>query len=249
VAAGWEVERERTYVVDPADAPAVHRLLTPPDGALPVSGGALRVQPRPANVVLHVYTRVGWTNRRRVLIELTGRRRIRLSEKRWSLRRGGPVKLDRRRWISEAEAWDELAGGWKVAFVKARFPLELTGPGDGAVLRARIDVMCPVAAGGELRPDGTFAHVEIEARSDGADPSIIERTPSLWHGLGPLLAPLTRPKADIAADAGATALRARSATEVAALVRDIDRALADLMGATPYAGLAARHAELAGRAG
>jgi len=248
VAAGWEVERERTYVLDPADAPAVHRLLTPPDGSLPVEGGVLRVRPRPANAVLHVYTRVGWNDRRRVLIELTGRHRIRLSEKRWTLRRGGPVKLDRRRWISEDEAWDELAGRWRVGFVKARFPLELTGPGDGAVLRARIDVMCPVGADGGLRPDGTFAHLEIGARSDGADPSIIEGTPGLWRGLGPMLVPLTRAKADIAADAGATPPRARSAGEAAALVRDIDRARADLMDTAPYAELAARHAEVAGDA-
>jgi hypothetical protein len=249
---GREVERERTYVLDPADAPAVHRILAPPGGLLLVGDRSVAVQARPTSVVLHVYTRTDWAHRRRVLIELTGRRRIRLSEKTWvagapgrTIPGDGPAKLDRRRRISEVEAWAELAGRWRVGFVKARFPLGLTVVGEDEVLLARIDVMCPVGAAGELLADGTFAHLEIEARSDRADPGLVERDPVVWATLAAWLAPLDRPKADVAAEAGAAGAPAWSATETAARVRAIDRAVPDLMGRQPYAGLAAQHARLA----
>lgn len=237
---GWDVEHELTYVVAPADTPAVHRLLAPPDGLLVIDGETAAVRARPANVVLHVYTHHGWNHRRRVLIELTGRRRIRLSEKRWALRHRSAVKLDRRQRISPAEAWNELAGRWQVAFVKYRFPIEVTPVEDKSVLLARIDVMCPVDGTGELQPARTFAHLEIEARSDGADPAAIERAPELGTRLSPFLTPLTRAKADIADEGGP---RPRwSAGETAARVRALDTASVELLGTEPLATLAALHA-------
>jgi hypothetical protein len=240
VSPDWDVERELTYVVAPADTPAVHRLLAPAGGLLALGEESTEVRARPANIVLHVYTHHGWYRRRRVLIELTGRRRIRLSEKRWGLRRGEVVKLDRRQRITPTEAWDQLAGRWQVGFVKYRFPLELTHTGDGSVLLARIDVMCPVDPAGELQPHRTFTHLEIEARSDGADPAVIERAPDLWARLGPLVAPLTQAKADIAD--GDDPPPRWSAAETATRVQAIDTAAVTLLDHEPLAALTALHA-------
>jgi hypothetical protein len=237
---GWEVEREATYEVAPADAPAVHRLLAPTAGPLRIGDEVVRVRARPTNAVLHVYTRDDWDDRRRVVIELTGRGRIRISDKRWTYDRGEPLKFDRRRWVSPAEAWDELAGRWKVAFVKGRFPLELTLPETGAVLLARIDVMCPVDPGGGLRPELNFADVEIEARSDEADPAVIERDPHLWASLGPLLTPITRPKFDRAATSGTPPRW--SVSETAERVQAIAAAVPELTARSPMAELTALHA-------
>jgi hypothetical protein len=241
MAAGWQVERERTYDLAAADAPGVHRILAP--GPVTTIGGEpVGVRARPANVVLHVYSRVD-DDRRRVLVELTGRRRIRLSEKHWGVEDGEPVKFDRRRRIRPAEAWAELAGHWVTAFVKARFPLELRGrPPSPEVLIARIDVMVPVDGSGAPCPDRLFTQLEIESRAGGADPGAVEADPDLWPRLGPLLTPATRTKADLAA--GADPAPAWSATETAARVATIAAAVPALVATDPIAALAAQHAAL-----
>jgi hypothetical protein len=240
-AGDWEVERELTYDVAPADTPAVHEVLAPPAGGLRIGHEAVRVRARSAGAVLHVYTRDAWDDRCRVLIELTGRRRIRVSEKRWAADAGDdPVKLDRRRRVSGAEAWAELAGRWRVAFIKFRYPLELTLAEQAAVLLARIDVMSPVDAHGEPRPERLFANVEVEARSAGADPAVVERDRDLWASLGPVLTPATRPKVDVAA--GEEPPPVWSAPETAARVRALTAALPDLTDRSPMAELAALHA-------
>jgi hypothetical protein len=245
MATGWEVERERTYDLVPADAPGVHRILAP--GPVTTIGGEpVGVRARPANVVLHVYSRADEDERRRVLIELTGRRRIRLSEKHWAFEDGELVKFDRRRRIRPPEAWAELAGHWLVGFVKARFPLELRVRSPSpAVLIARIDVMVPVDGSGAPCPDRLFTQLEIESRAGGADPGAVEADPDLWAALAPLLTPATRTKADLATGGGPAP--AWSAAETAARVGAIADAVPGLAATAPIADLAAQHAALGHR--
>jgi hypothetical protein len=251
MATGWEVERERTYDLAAADAPGVHRILAP-GPATTIGGEPVPVRARPANLVLHVYSRLDDDDRRRVLVELTGRRRIRLSEKHWGVADGEPVKFDRRRRIRAGEAWAELAGHWLAAFVKARFPLELRFRSPSpAVLVARIDVMVPVDGSGAPCPDRLFTQVEIESRAGGADPGAVEADPGLWRVLGPLLTPATRTKADLAGGAGPgpafgprRPAPAWSATETAARVAAIADAVPALATVEPIATLATQHAAL-----